>query len=533
MAVSSQDTLLKKLPPGESSQSSSASSNGKAWRSASRHTVTEEDIDRLGAIQDVHSSNRWKRKYALIASDIVAMCLATLVAIVLSESARSALLIPTVNFGIPLSGATRVIMFALPVLLLVSASHAMGHYTRMKPLWSEIKDFMKIVAYTIAVTAVVLFFSKAHFSRLWLIAYWSLIFALVPTFRYLVKLSLIRSGKFFVPVVIFGTGVNALKCAKTILSDNMLGLRVVAFVNTGSMNVEARCKDIPWQMVLDSGYDKSVLDAKYDKPHFLFALDSGEEFEKNKPVLNTLIANSRYMTLSPPLYGMPLDGAEVINVQRCDSLLIRLQNNLAKPHSAFIKRTTDIFGSALAIIMLSPFVVILLLYIKKDGGPAFYKQKRIGRNASTFDCWKLRSMVVDADEVLAKHLDASPAAKAEWDRDHKLKDDPRITAVGAIIRKGSIDELPQLWNVFKGNMSLIGPRPIVVEEKTKYGELLQYYLGNRPGITGLWQISGRNDTTYDERVDLDVWYSRNWSIWLDVIILVKTIPVVVFGSGAY
>ncbi|MEE9319498.1 MAG: undecaprenyl-phosphate galactose phosphotransferase WbaP [Granulosicoccus sp.] len=504
-----------------------------AWQSASRHSVTEEDIDRLSAIQDVHSSNRWKRKYALVFSDIFAMCLATLVAIVLSESARSALLISAVNFGIPLSEATRVIMFALPVLLLVSASHVMGHYTRMKPLWGEIKDFMRIVAYTIAVTAVVLFFSKAHFSRLWLIAYWTLIFALVPSCRYLVKLLLIRNGNFFVPVVIFGTGVNALKCAKTILSDNMLGLRVVAFVNTGSIDSEARCKDIPWQMVLDSGYDKSVLDIKYDKPHFLFALDSGEEFEKNKPVLNTLIANSRYITLSPPLYGMPLDGAEVVNVQRCDSLLIRLQNNLAKPHSAFIKRTVDIIGSALAIIILSPFVAVLLVHIKKDGGPVFYKQKRIGRHSSTFDCWKLRSMVVNADVVLARHLESSSSARAEWERDHKLKDDPRITVVGAFIRKGSLDELPQLWNVFKGNMSLIGPRPIVVEEQTKYGELLQYYLGNRPGITGLWQISGRNDTTYDERVDLDVWYSRNWSLWLDVVILVKTIPVVVFGSGAY
>jgi undecaprenyl-phosphate galactose phosphotransferase len=150
-----------------------------------------------------------------------------------------------------------------------------------------------------------------------------------------------------------------------------------------------------------------------------------------------------------------------------------------------------------------------------------------------FGCLKFRSMVPDADEILKRRLDDDPDARTEWEQGFKLKDDPRITPIGAFLRRTSLDELPQLWNVLKGEMSLVGPRPIIEEELERYGDQVGYYLETRPGITGLWQISGRNNTSYDDRVALDSWYVRNWSLWYDLVILVKTINVVVKGQGAY
>lgn len=481
----------------------------------------------------VSSVNRSKRLWSLIASDIFAMSLATLLALILGDSTRAVLLIPGEHYGIPQSQMVKVVMLALPIVLLVWSSNLMGHYTRLKPLWSETKDFLRIVGYTVAVIAIVLFFSNTHFSRIWFVAYWSLIFLLVPLCRYLTKSLLIRTGNFYIPVVIFGTGINAQRCAKTIETDRMLGLRVVSFVNTGSIN-GALSEDDAWSRLAHfKDYDRAMLDERYDHPHYVFALDSAEDFEYNRQLINTFIGSCRYVTVSPPLFGLPLDGAEVLNVQPCDSVLIRLQNNLSKYHNILIKRSIDIVGSLLAIILVSPLFLVLFFLVKSDGGPVFYKQVRIGRYGTKFNCWKIRSMVTNADEVLTEYLTFHPELNEAWERDHKLKNDPRITSVGQFIRTGSIDELPQLWNVLRGEMSLVGPRPIVIEESLRYGEMLNYYLGSRPGITGLWQISGRNDTTYDERVDLDVWYSRNWSVWLDVVIMLKTVPAVLFRSGAY
>ena len=479
------------------------------------------------------SANRRHQRWSLITSDLTAMSLAVIFALMVGESTRAVLLIPNVHFGIPQSQITQVIMLLLPVALLIWSSHTMGHYTRLKPLWSETKDFFKIIGYTVAVIAVVLFLSNAHFSRIFFIAYWSLILFLVPTFRYLTKLALIRFGKFYVPVVVFGIGVNAVRCARTIESDRMLGLKVVSFVDptTGRLKINRNGTQSIVENFNNIGLEK--LNEKFDHPHYVFALDSIDDFEANRQLINSIVGRCRFVTVSPPVYGLPLDGAEVINVQPCDSLLVRLQNKLAFPHSAFIKRTVDIVGSSIALLLTLPVFIVLVLLIKRDGGPVFFKQVRIGRDDKTFNCWKFRSMVPNAELVLEEYLERHAELRQAWEQDHKLKDDPRVTFVGNFIRKGSIDELPQLWNVLKGDMSLVGPRPIVYEERMRYGEYFDYYMSIRPGITGLWQISGRNDTTYKERVDLDVWYSRNWSLWLDVVIIVKTVPAVLFRSGAY
>jgi Undecaprenyl-phosphate galactose phosphotransferase WbaP len=166
-------------------------------------------------------------------------------------------------------------------------------------------------------------------------------------------------------------------------------------------------------------------------------------------------------------------------------------------------------------------------------GPIVYSHKRLGRNGRHFNAWKFRTMFQNADQVLELYLEEHPELREEWERDHKLKFDPRVTRIGRFLRKTSLDELPQLWNVIRGDMSLVGPRPIVDAEIEKYGAYYGLYTMVKPGITGLWQVSGRNNTTYDERVQLDAYYVRNWSPWLDLYLLLRTIRIVLFAKGAY
>jgi undecaprenyl-phosphate galactose phosphotransferase len=196
------------------------------------------------------------------------------------------------------------------------------------------------------------------------------------------------------------------------------------------------------------------------------------------------------------------------------------------------KRVLDLTGAlALGVILLAPIAVIALL-LRRQGGPVIYRHRRIGRGGKTFDCLKFRSMFPDAERRLRALLDQHPELEAEWLRDHKLRDDPRITQLGRFLRRTSFDELPQLWNVLRGEMSLVGPRPIVREETIRYGRHMKSYLAVKPGITGLWQVKGRNNIGYPRRVALDVYYVRHRSLRLDGYILLKTPLVVLGGNGA-
>ena len=199
-----------------------------------------------------------------------------------------------------------------------------------------------------------------------------------------------------------------------------------------------------------------------------------------------------------------------------------------------LTRALDIFLVLLACpnFLLIIFIIAILIMVESRGG-VFYSQVRIGRGGRKFKAYKFRTMIQNADQLLQSYLDKSPELKAEWLATHKLKHDPRITRVGAILRKLSLDELPQLWNIFIGDMSLIGPRPIVDAEIEKYGECFELYKQVRPGLTGLWQVSGRSNTSYEHRVQLDKYYLLNWSWKLDFQILIKTVSVVLRKDGAY
>lgn len=193
----------------------------------------------------------------------------------------------------------------------------------------------------------------------------------------------------------------------------------------------------------------------------------------------------------------------------------------------------DISGALAALIIFSPFFLVIYVLVKRDGGPAFYGHTRIGKGGKSFKCWKFRSMRPDADAVLQELLENDPAARAEWERDFKLRHDPRVTKIGAFLRKTSLDEWPQFYNVLCGEMSLVGPRPVVEDERKYYGAYWKDYLAVKPGITGLWQVSGRNDTGYKRRVVLDRAYVRRWSAWKDIAIIFKTAKVMLVRDGAY
>lgn len=195
------------------------------------------------------------------------------------------------------------------------------------------------------------------------------------------------------------------------------------------------------------------------------------------------------------------------------------------------KQAIDVLTAVVALPFLAPFILFFALLVRRDGGPAFFGHRRIGRNGRPFMCWKLRTMVPDAEAVLQTHLAAHPELAAQWYRDYKLKNDPRITRIGQFLRRTSLDELPQIWNVLRGEMSFVGPRPVTEPELEKYAGYQWAYLRLRPGITGAWQVSERNDVTYAERVGLDVAYASSITFWRDLRILVATVSVVLARTG--
>jgi exopolysaccharide production protein ExoY len=204
------------------------------------------------------------------------------------------------------------------------------------------------------------------------------------------------------------------------------------------------------------------------------------------------------------------------------------------PIGGTVKRTLDIFLAIIGILLLSPLILGLVILLKlTDSGPLLYGHSRVGFGGREFRCWKFRTMIVNGNEVLEQYLSENPSEAKMWREQRKLVNDPRVTPLGGVLRKLSFDELPQLLNVLMGEMSLVGPRPIVWDELDHYASSTRHYLSARPGLSGLWQISGRSNTTYFERVQLDRFYVTNWNLWMDLRIIFLTIPAVVMSRGAH
>jgi undecaprenyl-phosphate galactose phosphotransferase len=231
--------------------------------------------------------------------------------------------------------------------------------------------------------------------------------------------------------------------------------------------------------------------------------------------------------------GVPLYGTDISYFFSHEVALLKLRNNLRYWPARLLKRLFDVLASVVILLLLLPLFIYLAAKIRKDGGPAIFSHLRVGQSGKMFNCYKFRSMRVDAEEQLRDILASSHDLREEWEREFKLKDDPRISNIGQFLRRTSLDELPQIFNVIKGDMSLVGPRPVIKAELARYGDDVDYFLMVRPGMTGLWQVSGRNNVDYDTRVYLDTWYVKNWSLWYDIAILFKTIKVVFKREGAY
>ncbi len=231
------------------------------------------------------------------------------------------------------------------------------------------------------------------------------------------------------------------------------------------------------------------------------------------------------LNLAPDVPALPVSGA--LHLAEMQAGLLRLKLPWAK-------RITDVLAASFLLLLALPLgALIAILILLESGGPVLFAHTRIGRGGRRFRLWKFRSMAPDSDEVLHDHFERHPDRAVEWLHFHKLRDDPRVTRVGRFLRKRSLDELPQLWNVLRGDMSIVGPRPIVDAEVDKYSRAFPLYVRVTPGLTGLWQVSGRTDTSYRRRVELDSVYIRNWTPWLDLQILARTVRVVLTGHGAY
>jgi len=348
---------------------------------------------------------------------------------------------------------------------------------------------------------------------------------LVPLFRNLVRSRCVRMQAWGYPTLVIGDGDGATKIAQTLLDVPRSGLRPVIVTD-----FHRRCHHSVVPVINDPAMLDSIIRERLirhavislpDMPSAQFA----QVLDRYSSLVPHLLVLSDMATL-PMLWGASRDFGRLSGIELRNGLLIfTLQ---------CVKRGIDLSCSLVISSLMLPLIVLTALLIKLTSpGPIFYGQKRIGRNGRTFKAWKFRSMRADADAVLQDYLDANPEAREEWQRDHKLRNDPRVTWLGAFIRRTSIDELPQFWNVFNGDMSLVGPRPIVQDEVARYGDVFRLYTTVKPGITGLWQVSGRNDIDYQGRVLLDQFYIRHWSPWLDMYVIAKTVIVVLERSGAY
>ena len=399
------------------------------------------------------------------------------------------------------------------------------HYFRRQPFWDETAGLAKAACIGFIVDGAFMYFNKWQFSRLAFASQWLSLLLLLPLLRYALKSFLLGYGWWQIPVSMIGGGNNAQEAWKALQSESLMGARL-AEVLLSSGQAQADWITVPVN-TLTPGHVHAFAGSLV-----IVALEADEQ-EAQDHALRSLSRSNLDVLVVPPARRLPLLGMQPLHVFSHEALFLRAENQLQRPLAAFAKRCFDILVSLLLLVLLSPVFALLIWQVRKSGGPAFFGHSRIGHNSQPFPCYKFRTMVPNAADVLEKLLRDSPEARSEWEQEFKLKNDPRITAIGDFLRRTSLDELPQLWNVLKGEMSLVGPRPVIRDELEKYGEDVSYYLQVRPGMTGLWQVSGRNDVDYDTRVALDAWYVRNWSLWHDIVILLKTVKVVLKRDGAY
>lgn len=347
--------------------------------------------------------------------------------------------------------------------------------------------------------------------------------------RYFLKKTVGRSALLRIPVLIVGAGLTADAVVREFKKDSGLNYTVIGFLEDHEPKTDY-VKEYP---ILGGFADLEKVVAETGVRNVLIAAP-GLAQEQLAGLLYRAQSICSDVGVVPNLVAVPMSNVQAESYYDARIMILHVQNNLSKWTNRAVKRIFDVVMTIIGGLLISPILLGVAFWVYRDSpGPVIYKHRRVGKDGKEFDCYKFRSMCVDSAERLQKLLESDPEARKEWETSFKLKNDPRITRSGAFLRKTSLDELPQLLNVLKGEMSLVGPRPIVQKEVPRYGEYIKEYYMVQPGITGMWQVSGRSDIDYPERVQMDSWYVHNWSVWLDILMLWRTIKVVAGRKGAY
>lgn len=404
-------------------------------------------------------------------------------------------------------------------------------YTKRFPFWEETRVLLKSTTMSFALIMIMIFVTQQYqrFSRLVIVIAWLLSLVMYPVFRYLCKALLLRLNLWKKRVIIIGTS-NALPgLIEAIRKNRSMGYEIAGLLISDKEGA-SRFKDKAVVLGHLDDLERIKKEVAFDDIIVRLPDLPAEKVIALMKEWERLCETIRYI---PRTGDLVTAGIEIENIGRLLSLTVR--RNLAKPWNIFIKNVVEFVLSLLALLILTPLFLILSIIIKLESpGPVFFVQERFGKYGRNITLIKFRSMHVDAEARLDRHFQQHPDAKEEWAKYRKMKtSDPRVTWIGKFMRKHSFDELPQLVNVLKGEMSLVGPRPYLEEELREVEGMKSILLQVKPGITGLWQVSGRSSLLFEERLALDEYYLRNWSLWQDIVILIKTVRASVSGSDAY
>ena len=438
------------------------------------------------------------------------------------------------NFLVPDHGELYISKFHFyiiaPVIYMVYL-HLCDLYTRKMQFWRIIAGIFKANLYAILTGIFVLYAvqSAATTSRLYMMLLWLFGFFFIVLFRFILKKIFTRLNLFEEPVLLMGAGMTAKILLKHIRSDIGLNYRFIGYLEDYTPNAEVAA-----QLPHLGKFSDAVVVIKKTGVKKVLVMAPGLDQKHLQDIVYDIQPLVTSVAFVPDLGTMPLSNMEVESLIDGHAVMFNMRNNLRSRWNCLFKFVFDWCLTLVGTILISPILLGIGIWVYRDSpGPVIFKHRRIGKDGKEFYCYKFRSMCVDADVKLKELLERDPEARAEWEKDFKLKNDPRITQSGAFLRRTSLDELPQIFNVLKGEMSLVGPRPIIRDEIPRYGKFIQDYYMVRPGITGMWQTSGRSDVDYAERVQMDTWYVRNWNVWFDIVLLWRTFKVVLCGKGAY
>ncbi len=418
----------------------------------------------------------------------------------------------------------------VPVLFLIILSQSRS-YRQMQPVTDMMRNIFQSVFYGWIFSIMIIYFMRAsnQTSRLFIILFGILVLMNICIIRYTVMKIMKRKHIFYEPIIIIGAGLTAERAIKFWQED--LGYR---YDIIGLIDDHPVSETLPKQFKILGGFCNAAEIIKQYKTKTVIIAAPGISKQHLQQLINSIQPHVKNISFIPDLIGTTMAGVDASILFSEKILMLNIRNNLSRRYNRIIKRIFDMFCTIFGGILILPVLLAITIAVAIDNrGNVIFTHWRVGKNGKTFPCYKFQTMVPMSEEQLEKYLSENPEAKREWQESFKLTNDPRVTKLGAWLRKTSLDELPQLWNVIRGDMSLVGPRPIVQEEVIKYGENIREYYMVLPGITGMWQVSGRSDTTYEERVAMDTWYVRNWSVWIDLMYLFKTVKAVITGKGAY